>query len=93
MGFRTKNYDSDIILGERYRDTQTKIEGIAIATCFFQHGCERVTLELLNHEGEIREYVFDAPRLMHVDTEKVARKTDTGGPSKGPDMGRRMPGR
>lgn len=90
---KTKNYESDIVLGEKYKDTQTGIEGVAVSTCFFQHGCERITIELLNHDGEIREYVFDAPRLMHVETQKVARKTDTGGPSKGPNMTRQVPRR
>lgn len=54
-------------LGEKYRDTQTGIVGVAVARTEFQYGCERVTLETLV-AGKVEEYVFDAPRLERVDT-------------------------
>lgn len=73
---------ADITLGEKYLDKQTGIEGVAIACTFFQHGCERVTIELVV-EGKIEEYTFDAPRLTHVGTGETARATDTGGPMRG----------
>jgi hypothetical protein len=86
-------YLSDIILGERYKDNQTGIEGIATVTAFFQHGCERVTLEFMRDQ-KIEEVSFDAPRLTHVETGKTASVTKTGGPAKGnahekPEVGRR----
>lgn len=75
-------YRSDIKLGERYRDDQTGIEGIATAVIFYQHGCERVDVELLVN-GELKAYSFDAPRLTHVATGVKATTTRTGGPDKG----------
>jgi len=52
-----------VTLGERYRDTQTGIEGVAVARTEFQFGCERITLEHVGDDKKIEEYVFDAPRL------------------------------
>lgn len=77
------NYKSDIKLGEKYRDEQTGVEGVATAIYFFQHACERVQLERFNEtKGSIEESVFDAPRLKNVKTEKVARATRPGGPAR-----------
>ena len=78
-----QSYRSDIRLGERYRDSQTGIEGVATAVFFFQHGCERVNIELINGDGELKEFSFDAPRLVHVDTEVRVTSTRTGGPARG----------
>lgn len=76
-------YNSDIELGERYRDDQTGIEGIATAIYFFQHACERVQLEYVNDkDGCLTELVFDAPRLVHIKTEKRARSDRPGGPAR-----------
>lgn len=76
-------FTSDIKLGDRYRVTHTELEGIATACYFYLHGCERVNIEVINHDGELKEYVFDAPRLVHVKTGIAATTTRTGGPSKG----------
>lgn len=77
---RKNTYPSDVVLGERYRDTVSGYEGIATATCFFLHGCERVTLEQwIERSGELRELTFDAPRLLHVDTRKQVETRRTGG--------------
>jgi hypothetical protein len=72
-------YKSDIVLGDRYIDKQTGFEGVATSTSFFQHACERIVLETFDTERVI-ECVFDAPRLTHVETQKVATSTKTGGP-------------
>ena len=80
-------YASDITLGEKYRDDQTGVEGVAAAIHFFQHGCERVTLELLV-KGELKEYTFDSPRLRHIATGRLATTTRTGGPERFTDSGR-----
>lgn len=86
-------YESDVILGEEYQDTQTKISGHAVGIYFYQHGCDRVELETVNNDGDVRSYVFDSPRLVHVKTQVQATTTRTGGPSKGmttrPTPGRR----
>jgi len=74
-------FESDIVLGEKYRDNQTGIEGTAVGVHFYQFGCERVSLESVN-KGEIKEYGFDAPRLTHIETGVTAKTTKTGGPAK-----------
>jgi hypothetical protein len=80
-----ENYRSDIKLGEKYRDDQTGIEGVATATSFFQHACERICLEYVV-EGKIQETYFDAPRLTHVVTGKIAVSERTGGPAREHDV-------
>lgn len=77
-------YKSDITLGERYRDTQTSIEGVATALHFYQHACERVTLEAVSGKtGELIEYGFDAPRLVAVERPaEPVRQQRTGGPAR-----------
>lgn len=75
-------YGSDIKLGDRYRDDQTGIEGVATSIHFYQHACERITLELVKADGELQELTFDAPRLRSLTTQKVAKTTKTGGPAR-----------
>lgn len=77
-----QSYKTDIKLGEKYRDDQTGIEGIATVVSFYQHACERVTVETVI-DRKIEEYAFDAPRLTHVDTSVRATTTRTGGPDRG----------
>ena len=73
-------FESQVILGEKYRDTVSGYEGIATAACFFLHGCERVTLEQwIERTSEMRELTFDSPRLAHVETQKQVTTTRTGG--------------
>jgi len=52
-------------LGEKYRDVQTGIEGIAVSRTQYQHGCERIVLEWVA-TGDIKSDAFDAPRLVRV---------------------------
>lgn len=77
-------YKSDIVLGERYQDKQTGFEGIATGLHFYQHACERVTLEALNiKSGELLELNFDAPRLVAVaKPDEAVRQQQTGGPAR-----------
>jgi hypothetical protein len=82
--FSKPKYETDIRLGERYRDDQTGIEGVATSVHFYQHGCERVTVELVMRDGELKEYTFDAPRLTHIATGVTAVTTRTGGPRPDP---------
>lgn len=91
--FKKVTYESDIILGDRYLDKQTGIEGVASAVYFYQHGCERVNIEVLNKDGELKEYGFDSPRLTHVQTGVTATTTRTGGPAKGSNPSRSNPTR
>lgn len=76
------DYKSDIILGKEYKDTQTGLEGVATAIHFFQHACERVTIETVVR-GKIEEYVFDAPRLSSKETGVKAESPRPGGPGDG----------
>ena len=79
-------YRADITLGRRYRDRQTGIEGTATAVTFYQHGCERVTIETVV-AGKIEEYGFDAPRLTDIEAERpVVPSGRPGGPR--PAVGR-----
>lgn len=73
------NYKSDIKLGEKYEDTMTGLQGMATATTFYLHACERVTLEFVK-DGEIKYESFDAPRVKHLKTETIPKTTRTGGP-------------
>lgn len=78
-----ETYHSDIKLGERYRDEQTGLEGVATAIYFFQHACERVLLERVNPiDNKLEETAFDAPRLTNIATKKVSTTRKTGGPSR-----------
>ena len=77
-----QQYESDIVLGERYREEQTGLTGTATAIYFFMNGCERVCIELLNSDGDLKEYAFDAPRLIHEVTGVQATSKRTGGAAK-----------
>jgi hypothetical protein len=80
----TDRYISDIVLGDEYEDTQTAFRGIATAIYFYQYGCERVQIEAFDKKAsDIRSLAFDAPRLRHVESGKVAKVTRTGGPGNG----------
>lgn len=77
-----QSFKTDIKLGERYRDDQTGIEGVATSVHFYQHACERVSLEYVNKDGDVVEVVFDSPRLTNLRTNITAVTTRTGGPAR-----------
>lgn len=85
-------YDSDVVVGERYRDEQTGLEGVATAVHFYQYACERATVEHLNNDGEVTETTFDAPRLVSLATGVRATTERTGGPARAGET-RSVPGR
>jgi hypothetical protein len=59
------NYESEIVLGETYRDQHTKYQGVAIAITFYEHACPRVSIRcLVDHK--VVDQVFDAPHLVPV---------------------------
>lgn len=78
-----QKYLTDIKLGEKYRETQTGIEGTAVSLHFYQYGCERCGIELVVN-GEVKEYTFDVPRLVHIATNQRAKTPRTGGPREDP---------
>lgn len=70
-------YQSKIQLGERYLDEQTGYSGVATAICFFQHACERVTVESYDENRKlVIEQVFDAPRLVLIRDGKLVREPE-----------------
>lgn len=75
-------YPSDITLGECYRDEQTGFEGHATSIHFYQHACERVTLESHNKKLGMEEYTFDAKRLVHIDSGDEVDSPIPGGPAR-----------
>jgi hypothetical protein len=77
--FKT-TFHTDIVFGDRYRDEHTGMEGIATGVFFYEHGCERVNLEVLHKDGKLESYGFDAPRLIHVESGRRPEVAKTGGP-------------
>ncbi|HEY7823197.1 MAG TPA: hypothetical protein VIG24_10200 [Acidimicrobiia bacterium] len=86
------SYKSDLVMGERYRDATTGIQGVLVGVHFFEHACERGTLRYVNKHDEVVEQSFDAPELVHVDTDKKAKADKPGGPARA-DGGTRPTGR
>ena len=80
--FSKNSFTTDIVLGERYRDEQTGIEGVATVVSFYQHACERVNIECVI-DRKIEDYGFDAPRLTHIESGQTAKAEKTGGPERG----------
>lgn len=76
-------YKSDLLLGERYKDKTTGIEGHLVGIHLYEHACERGTLRYVNGQQDVTEATFDAPELVHVTTGKAAKTTRTGGPDRG----------
>ena len=72
-------YNSDIVLGEEYEHAKLELKGIASAIYFFQHACERVTLQYIN-DGELQEATFDSLELRHVETQAPVVSEKKGGP-------------
>jgi len=73
-------FTSDVVLGERYRDSVSGFEGTATGCFFFLHGCERVHLEQWSPEhAKMVSETFDSPRLVHIETETALTTDKTGG--------------
>lgn len=75
-------FKTDIVLGALYREARTGFQGHAVAVAFYEHACERVTLEAMKPDGELVEYTFDSPRLVAVSTGVQATSAKTGGPNR-----------
>lgn len=73
-------YETSIVLGQRYEDIQTGIVGVATAITFHQYACERVMIEYVHPQKGLDELMFDAPRLISVETGERATSEKTGGP-------------
>lgn len=55
-----------IELGDKYRDEDTKFEGVADTISFTRDGCARVRLRALVSSVPV-EHWFDEPRLTFID--------------------------
>lgn len=87
-------YNSEIQLGQRYRDINTGFEGTATVVSFFQHGCDRLTIKGMNKQGEIVEYAFDSPEVELITADAPPQpvkslERKTGGPHDRTPMSRR----
>jgi len=90
--FRGESKDeSEVKLGERYRDKISGFEGVAIAKVEFIYGCTRVTLQALK-DGDIKEFTFDAPSLIELATNTELKTSRTGGTRDAPQV-RSVPSR
>jgi hypothetical protein len=78
MGLRKKD-ETEIKLGEKYRDTTSGFEGTAVGRHEYLHGCTRITLQTLK-DGDLKEFSFDAPALVAVETQQAFTSKRTGGP-------------
>ena len=64
-----------IILGRKYKDKATGIEGVATAITEYQFGCRRVCIEKAGKDSDgnvcIMEYWFDEQRLTSKSKAKI----------------------
>lgn len=75
-------YKSDLMLGEKYMDKTTGLEGHLVGIHFYEHACERATLRYVDSQKRVQEVSFDAPELIHVATGEVPQVEKTGGPAR-----------
>jgi hypothetical protein len=76
-----QRFESDIKLREVYRDENTGFTGRATSITFFEFSCERAGIEAYDETTkQIRVEIFDAPRLINVESGAQASTTRTGGP-------------
>ena len=87
---KKNSFETDIVLGEKYLDKQTGLAGVATAIHFYQHACERVTIEFVKPDKTLEELTFDSPRLTHVGTGVTATTNRTGGPARAGEVGRSL---
>lgn len=60
-----------IVLGDHYRDEDTRFVGVATAIAFYRNKCERVQLTALVSSVPV-DHWFDAPTLTFVDPDEKA---------------------
>jgi hypothetical protein len=76
-----------VTLGEKYRDTISGFEGVAVGRYEYLYGCIRIGLEGLDKDGAPVERVFDEQRLEVVETKKpVETAAKAGGPQTSPTV-------
>lgn len=81
MGPNTDPGAKEVVLGERYRDTITEFEGVAVVEMRHLNGCKQYVLEPgLDEDGKLRpQAAFDEQRLVEAETgERVATEAPPG---------------
>ncbi len=77
--------DRSVVLGERYRDSITGFEGVAVSSATYLYGCIRVQLERADKDGKSESDYFDEQRLVLVPAgDPVATTATSGGPGDAP---------
>lgn len=75
-------YESDIVLGDTYRDQVSGWKGVATAVYFYLNKCVRVSIDASDENGKPKGFIFDAEQIMRV-PETPSVRTDavaSGGP-------------
>lgn len=77
-------YESDIVLGRKYRHKDLDVEGIAESVHFYKNACERVIIIYVDPDKRVQEASFDSVDLIEVETEKPVKNKEkkTGGPAR-----------
>lgn len=63
-------YETEIVLGTRYRDRHTNFEGVAISVHFYEHSEAKTTLRALV-DNKVLDQAFDVPDLIAVNGDKA----------------------
>lgn len=79
---RGQKYETELKLGDRYKDSTTGIDGHLVAIHFYEHACVRGTLRYVDSMGNPQEVSFDAPEMVHVETDKPITADKPGGPKR-----------
>lgn len=82
MATKTNPYQSDLIMGDMYKESGTGIEGKLTSVHFYEHACERATIRYLDKDGNVQEASFDAPELEHVESGEKPQTKRPGGPAR-----------
>lgn len=78
-----KKDEAEIVLGKEYRDILSDFQGVAVSRHEYVHGCTRIGLQMCK-DGDIKEYMFDAPGLEAVVSGDRYMSSKTGGPRPAP---------
>jgi hypothetical protein len=74
-------HETDVVLGRKYTDKITGLEGVADAITFYRNACARVSLVYVR-EGKVEMHVADEVDLVDVEFEQPAQSKLPGGPAR-----------
>ena len=75
-------------LGKKYKDIVHGIEGVAVTYCNYLTGCDRVSLDYIDKNGNLKSHFVDVTRCeeitkfkqIKIPTQKTEDGEKTGGP-------------